>query len=245
MKRLIPSYIRKINNKLPIRQTLKILLDLLFPQNCLGCGKNDAIICKNCRESIPEAEDSANSENNPSSIPTIAAACYKNEILKKAIWLLKYKKIKTVAEPLSELISDRCVEDLSEINTFYSIRNCLIIPIPISKRRLRERGFNQAGLIAFNLTKKMTINMPTINFLFEQNILKKTRETSSQVLMKDRTKRLKNLKGSFRVESPEKVKDKNIILVDDVSTTGATLHEATSVLKKAGARIIIPIVVAK
>lgn len=245
MKRLIPSYIRKINNKLAIRQTLKILLDLLFPQNCLGCGKNGAIICKNCQESIPEAEDSANSENNLSSIPTIAVACYKNEILKNAIWLLKYKKIKIAAEPLSELISDRCIENLSEINIFYSIKDCLIIPIPISKIRLKERGFNQAELIASNLTKKLAINMPMINFSFEQNLLKKIRETSSQVLMKDRVKRLKNLKGSFRVETPEKIKNKNIILIDDVSTTGATLHEATSVLKKAGARIVIPIVVAR
>lgn len=245
MKRLIPNYARKINERLLISWVLKTLLDILFPQKCLGCDKNGSIICKSCQNLIPSPRDIIENENNSTTIPIIAATCYKNEIIKKAIWLLKYKKIKTTAIPLSALIYDRCVEELSEINTFYSIKNCLVIPIPLSKIRLRERGFNQAELIALNLVKTLASNMPTINFSFEKNLLAKIRETSSQVLMKDRAKRLKNLKGSFRIEHPEKVKGKNIILIDDVSTTGATLHEASSVLKKAGARIIIPIVVAR
>jgi len=245
MKRLIPNYIQKINEHLVMSGLLKVLLDILFPQKCLGCGKNGSIICKNCQGSIPPTGDTDGGENNSNTIPIIAAVCYKNEILKKAIWLLKYRKIKTAAIPLAELICDRCVEDLSEINTFYSIKNCLIIPIPISIGRLKERGFNQAEIIASNVKEGLIKNMPKINFSLDQNVLRKIRETSSQVLMKDKAKRLKNLKDSFRVDLPEKIKGKNIILIDDVSTTGATLHEATSVLKKAGARIVIPIVVAR
>jgi len=223
----------------------KILLDFFFPQKCLRCEKGGALICKECLDIMPETENTAENIHNPYAIPTIVASCYKNEIIKKAIWLLKYKKIKTIAGPLSELLFNRCIEDLSEINTFYHIKECLVIPIPVSKIKLRERGFNQAELIAINLTETLASNMPTINFSFEKNILKKIRETSSQVLMKDKAKRLKNLKGSFKAEHPEKVKGRNIILIDDVSTTGATIYEASSVLKKAGARLIIPIVVAR
>lgn len=178
-------------------------------------------------------------------MPTIAVACYKNVIVKKAIWLLKYKKVKIIAKPLAELICERSLEDLSDLSIFYSIKEYIIIPIPISRGRLRERGFNQAELIATNLTKELGVNMAMINFSLEKNILKKIKETSSQVLAKNRTKRLLNLKGSFGIKSPEKIKGENIILVDDVSTTGATLHEASSVLKKSGARLIIPIVVAR
>jgi len=236
---------RKINEQSTISSVSRAILDILFPQKCLGCGEKGSMICKDCQSSIPEALNTENNEYDSSTISTIAVACYKNEIIKKTIWLLKYKQVKNAAEPLAELVSDRCIEDLSEIDTFYSIKDCLIIPVPISKIRLKERGFNQVDIITSNLIKKIAVNMPMINFSLEQNALKKIKETSSQVLMKDRGKRLKNLKGSFMVELPEKIKGKNIILVDDVSTTGATLHEATSALKKAGARIVIPIVVAR
>jgi len=221
-----------------------MILDIIFPKKCLGCGNNESIICKNCQNLIHQSENYAD-ETDSSVLPLIAAACYKNKIIKKTIWLLKYKKIKVAAEPLSELIYSRSVEDLSEINIFYSIKDCLIIPVPLSKKRLKERGFNQAELIASNLMVKLKEGIPAINFSLEKNILRKIKETSSQVIAKDKSKRLKNLKGSFGIEHPEKIKGRNIILIDDVSTTGATLHEATSVLKKAGARIVIPIVAAR
>ncbi len=245
MKRLIPNYTQKIYRHYLLSKIIKIFLSNLFPQECLGCGKKDYIICQKCQNLIPQAEENDHHKHSPFSMPTIAVACYKNVIVKKAIWLLKYKKVKIIAKPLAELICERSLEDLSDLSIFYSIKEYIIIPIPISRGRLRERGFNQAELIATNLTKELGVNMAMINFSLEKNILKKIKETSSQVLAKNRTKRLLNLKGSFGIKSPEKIKGENIILVDDVSTTGATLHEASSVLKKSGARLIIPIVVAR
>lgn len=245
MKHLIPTYLQKLRNRLPINYAIEAFLNILFPQECIWCGKNGHIICKMCMNLIPLPEDISYGETGPSAIPTIAASCYKNEIIKNAIWLLKYKKIKTAAKPLAELICERCIEDLSEIDAFYSIKDFLIIPIPVSKKKLMERGFNQAEIIALNVMVGLQDKMPLKRILFDGNLLKKIRETSSQVSVKDRTKRLKNLKGSFAIKNPEKIKNKNIILIDDVSTTGATIYEASSVLKKSGARIIIPIVVAR
>ncbi len=245
MKHLIPTYLRKLNKGLLINNAIEAFLDFLFPQKCLGCGKSGPIICKACLDLIPFPEDSIHNKLAPNTMPIIAAACYKNETMRKAIWLLKYKKIKTAAKPIAWLICERCIEDLSEIDTFYSLKDFLIIPVPVSKKRLRERGFNQAEIIASNVMLGLQNKMPLKKFSLDGNLLKKIKETSSQVLAKDRVKRLKNLKGSLTIENPEKIKGKNIILIDDVSTTGATIYEASSLLKKSGARIIIPMVAAR
>lgn len=77
------------------------------------------------------------------------------------------------------------------------------------------------------------------------NVLYKTQDTPSQVSIKDREKRLNNIKGSFAVKNPELIKDRNIILIDDVSTTGATVTEAKKVLREAGAKKVIGVVVAR
>ena len=119
-----------------------------------------------------------------------------------------------------------------------SVLDTLIIPIPLSKKRLRERGFNQAELIANLLAEKMSVKIAC-------NILEKIKHTETQVKVKNRENRLKNLKGRFKVSHPRLLKEKTIILVDDVATTGATLFEAGRVLKKSGAKKVVPVVVAK
>lgn len=196
------------------------ILNFLFPQKCLGCGKKNEILCPECLRRI----------DYPTFLKTnniLAATDYNDELAKRAIWLLKYRGIKTLSKPLAELIRQRTLEKIK-------IKNPVFIPIPLSPKRLRERGFNQSELIA----KYLSDNVIT-------NVLYKTRETDSQVSLKDREKRLNNLKDSFGVKNPELVADKNIILIDDVSTTGATIAEAKKILKEAGAKRVIGIVVAR
>ena len=83
-----------------------------------------------------------------------------------------------------------------------------------------------------------------VNLKLEKNILIKPKETEHQARIKDRRERLKNLIGSFAVKNGEKIKNKNIILIDDITTTGATLSEARKILKQYGARRIIAFTVA-
>ncbi len=203
------------------------ILEIVFPKRCLGCKIPGQFICPKCRKSLPYPEKVHNG--------IYAAVSYRSPVIRAAIELLKYKKAKVLGEELAGLIHERFKDiffrgDLSR-------SKFLIIPVPLSKKRLRERGFNQAELIARHLSDKVALEIYS-------NVLYKIRHTASQVELKSRQSRLKNLKGAFAVKRPELVKDKIIFLVDDVSTTGTTLKEASRALKKAGAKKVIGIVLA-
>jgi ComF family protein len=207
----------------------KAFLDFLFPQNCLGCGIQGVFLCDNCLNALPQCYETGFDR------PKIfAATFYENDIVKNAIRRFKYHGVKSLAEPLAELIFTRC--DLVNFTT--RPRLVVIIPIPLSKKRLKQRGYNQAELLAKSLSDKMSIRMIS-------NVLYKIKETLSQVEIKDKEKRLENIKGAFAVKNPEIIKDKTVILVDDIVTTGATLKEARRVLMEAGAKKVIGLVVAK
>ena len=212
-----------------IKKVINSFLNLLFPNKCLGCGKENEILCPECLKRIdyPTLLKSNN---------ILAATDYNDELAKKAIWLIKYRGLKQIAEPLAELIRQRILEKIK-------IKNPVFIPIPLSSKRLRERGFNQSELIAKYL--KMKSDVAGIDIGFRTNVLYKKIHTESQVLVKDREKRLNNIKNSFEIKNPELIKDKNIILIDDVSTTGATIIEARKVLREAGAKSVVALVVAR
>ena len=214
------------------------LLNFLLPQKCLGCNKKQVILCRECLKTLP-LPDSEGPRN------IFAAAHYDYEITRRAVWLLKYRGIKQLAEPLAELINTRCFSVKHRV-FYFDKSEWIIIPIPLSSKRLRERGYNQAELIAKHLLDKIkTSDVEIKNIGCLTDVLYKKFHTESQVNVKDREKRLKNMKGSFGIKNPELIKNKNIILIDDVSTTGATISEAEKTLLKAGAKKIIAMVVAK
>jgi ComF family protein len=117
--------------------------------------------------------------------------------------------------------------------------NPLLIPIPISKKRYRERGYNQSLLVC-----KELIRIDKENFDLESSVLIKNKETEHQARIKNRNERLKNIIGSFETKNENKIKNRNIILIDDITTTGATLNEAKKILKESGAKKIIAFTVA-
>ncbi|MFH1979057.1 MAG: ComF family protein [Patescibacteria group bacterium] len=160
----------------------------------------------------------------------LAATSYGSPVIKKAIRALKYQKAKRVAKPLAKLIHTRLMNEVQP--------HSLIIPIPLSKKRLRERGFNQAELIAKELSDIMSIKVLTY-------VLRRDRHTISQVDIKDRKKRLNNLKNAFSVKNKHLIQGVDIFVIDDVSTTGATINEACRVLKLAGAKSVTGVVVAR
>ena len=206
----------------------KAILNFLFPQKCLGCRKENEILCDECVERIDRADLPARGD-------IFAASNYSDPVLRKTIWLLKYKKVKNAAAPLARLLSQRVWDKIKKENT-------LVVPIPLSKKRLRQRGFNQAELIAKCLLAQL---QRRVLWEVRSDILYKKVHTESQVSIKDKEGRLTNLAGSFEVKNPEAVRDKNIILIDDVCTTGATIKEARKTLKEAGARRVIAMVVAR
>ena len=212
---------------------LNTILNLIFPANCISCGKNNADLCIKCMSSFPEAER----ESLEWVFPMYD---YRHPPVKKAIGLLKYKGKKGFAKIFAEIMYGRIIEELSDLMVFNNFQKPILVPIPLSKKRIHERGFNQATLICTELMK-LDKNK---NFILEKNVLIKIKNGEHQARIENRQKRLKNIIGSFSIKNPEGIKNRNIILIDDVTTTGATLNEAKKTLRKAGAKKIIAFTVA-
>jgi len=212
---------------------LNALLELVFPTKCISCGEAGTDFCSWClSQSRPAERESAEW--------IFPLYDYRHPPIKKALWLFKYKGKKRLAGIFAEVIYERMLEELSDLSTMENFTDPILIPIPLSSRRFRERGYNQAELICREI-----IHLSKTNHLaLETNILIKPKDTEHQARIKNRSLRLKNLAGSFRVENPELIKKKNIILIDDVTTTGATLNEARKTLRAAGARKVIAFTVA-
>ncbi|MDR3519635.1 MAG: phosphoribosyltransferase family protein [Candidatus Pacebacteria bacterium] len=218
---------------------LDSILDIVFPTKCIFCGKKNADLCRECLIDIPNAE-------RESAKWIFPLYDYRNPIIKKSLWMLKYNGKRRLAKIFAAQIYENMMEELSELAILENFHDIIIIPIPLSNKRYRERGFNQAQLICEELIK-INGSRKALAFKLENNILIKPKETEHQARIKDRNLRLKNIIGSFAIkntEATELIKNKNIILIDDVTTTGATLAEAKKILRQSGARKVIAFTVA-
>lgn len=158
----------------------------------------------------------------------ISASVYANPVIRRALRQLKYHHSRDLKDELAEL--------MLEAAKFYLTPGLEIMAVPMTAKRKRQRGFNQAELLARALTEKAGLT-------FADGLIK-MKETKAQAEIKDRKERLKNIKGAFALRPGFKPAE-TVILIDDISTTGATLSEAARVLKKAGAKNVIGVVVAR
>ena len=210
-----------------------LFLEILFPKSCLGCNKPGTYLCQDCLSLIDISEKI---NRDVEILSGIFCACdYENFLVKKLIQKFKYKPFaKNLSKTLAYLIILH-FKNL-QLQEFFT-GQFLIIPIPLSKKRLKWRGFNQAQEIAKHISE--FLELPVIN-----NVLIKTKQTLAQTDL-PKQQRKQNLKIAFTCENPEIIKNKNILLIDDVFTTGATMIEAGKTLKSAGANRIYGIAVAK
>jgi len=153
-------------------------------------------------------------------LDSITDYSYHNPLLQKAIHAFKYKFVKDLAEPLSKLL-------LKRIDFDYDF----IVPVPLHSKRLRWRGFNQAELLARAINNQKVVNA-----------LVKTKNTKPQMELAGR-QRKENIKNTF--QCLVSLKNKTILLIDDVETTGSTLKECKGVLLKAGAKEVYCLTLAK
>jgi competence protein ComFC len=209
-------YINKIKN---------LFLNLLFPNNCIGCNIKNEIFCFDCTKKINQSERKIDGN-------IMAVFNYKDTIIKKAIWELKYHNKRYLGEKLGELIYEYLIEDISEIKMVVSGRSIFVIPTPISKRKGKLRGYNQASMIARGFCNKGGIN----NFELKDNIIYKKIDTLPQAKITNRKRRLENVRGVFEIKDEKIIKGRTVILIDDVVTTGGTMMEMMKILKKAGAK---------
>jgi ComF family protein len=157
---------------------------------------------------------------------------YEDPVIKGLIRSLKFHFVRDAAEPLGALLA--AYAKRLKIACSYD----LVLPVPLSDRRLRERGFNQSELIsrAFARRSGIPLNVKT---------LKRIRHSPPQSGLHGDKKRRINIIGSFQVQMPEKIRNRNVILLDDVVTSGATMLDAAKALRAAGAKNILALAVAK
>lgn len=226
------------------------LLDILFPPLCLLCraplagiAKADAL-CAACAASIPLRSafhcaicdarlPAAEKTCHPDALYLLGAtASYRDDRVKHLIWQLKYQKRTAAARALGALISTYVAPLASEF------QDAVLVPIPLHPNRLRERGFNQSELIAQEVSRRAKLELHTDLFV-------RTRDTTPQAECRERADRTKNIAKCFAIRPGAALPQNRIVLVDDVSTSGATLAEAARVLKNAGAQNMIALVAAK
>lgn len=152
---------------------------------------------------------------------------YKDPLIKQMIWLLKYKRNLHVAKLFASILNDYLVEEISDEIIFSRDTKIIIIPLPLFRKRERERGYNQMKLITDELQKLG-------EFIIDIKILTKEKHTAPQTSLSKKESRAKNIKGAFKVRNKDNLKNIHVILIDDVLTTGSTLTEAQKTLKKAG-----------
>ena len=157
---------------------------------------------------------------------------YRNKAVEDCVRALKYDGSSRSAELLSETLADYLHEEISQAKSF-SPRPVLLVPIPLFKTRERERGFNQIEIVLKKLPREFLDGTLSA---FAPRVLVRSRATQQQTKLA-RAERLNNVKGAFSAPDAEAVRGTHIFLIDDVTTTGATLAEAAKPLVKAGAEV--------
>ena len=225
-----------------VKDTARAALDLLFPINCLGCGKEGSVICVQCAGNLPRlerpycdicAQPGIDGQcepclEHPNEIDGIRAPYLFDGPLREAVHRLKYRGWKAAAPVLGGLMADY-LEDRK-------IPGQALVPVPLHPRRLRGRGYNQSHLLAKETGKMLDIPV-------RQDLLVRTKDSPPQVETTSSEERRANVAGIFQA-SPE-ARGTSVILVDDVTTTGSTLFACAETLKDAGAESVWGLVLAK
>ena len=211
-----------------------IALDFLFPQWCVGCGKEGEFICYSCRRSLPRVMHPLCprcGKPQPSGIVCPTCVSWQAEIdgirspfrfdgvMRQAIHQLKYRNLRAIAKPLAKSLNDYIAAN--------PIPGEVLIPVPLHPKRLRERGYNQSSLLAKELGK--LTSLPVVD-----DCLIRQRHAPPQARSSTVEERRSNVAGAF-VCRDHRLQNKQVLLIDDVSTSGATLDACAAALKAVGA----------
>lgn len=197
------------------------ILNIIYPieEKCMVCDEDGFIgICPSCKSRINKAKNEG----------SILSYGFYGGILKSLILKFKYESNYNVGYLLANFLIEIIKESEIDID--------IICYIPMIRKDERKRGFNQCKLIANEIG--YNLNIPV------SNCIKKVKHTKEQKKL-TKEERIKNLIGAFEVKSNEDIKNKRVLLIDDVMTTGATIGECTKILKKSGVKEIIVLTIAK
>jgi competence protein ComFC len=214
-------------------------LEIIYPLHCGGCGSKGEILCKHCVTSFKFVEDEMSCPlcGRWLGKKTVCGECIEKERgfqeghygfyfenrLRDAIHAFKFNGRIDVGRNLIRLLKNNIL--------FFSESFDCIIPLPVTKKRLKERGFNQSFIISEEISA-------ITNKTLHHSVLCKSKNTKDQYAL-HRDERKRNIKGVFTVKNSDKIKRKKALLVDDLFTTGYTAKEASGMLLKAGAESVI------
>jgi ComF family protein len=211
-------------------------LDLILPRRCIGCRRMGAWLCAECLDQAPRlgppfcARCGSTTDPDgrcrrcrtpPLKIECIRSVVYSEGVLREAVHRFKYDGLTALAEPLGGLMAAHWAQ--------YPIPADVVVPVPLHAARLRERGYNQAALLASEMARR--VGLPV-----DGETLHRQRATAPQVELGARQRR-ENVRDAFRC-SGTALAGKHVLLVDDVCTTGSTLEACALALYEGGARAV-------
>ena len=236
-----------------LRRLLALLLTLaralpgaaaraLSPPGCAACDAScPGDLCPACAASVrritphrdrapssPEPSPHASPEPSPQAPPIVAFAAFEGAVA-AALRRFKYRSRPDLAKPLGRLLGEAARDA--------DLRADLVIPVPLHPRRLAERGYNQAALLAAEVAG-------ALDAVLVARALTRVRDTAQQARLA-RGDRLGNVGDAFTARWPERIRGRAVVLIDDVATTGATLAACAEALRRAGAASVIALVVAR
>ncbi len=214
-----------------MRNIFRNVIELLFPQDIRFSIYNTI--------DVHALENRAIRTTIEKPIQCIAPFIFSDKLIHNAVYAAKYHSNERAAQLLGEILAPFVSEVIAEKNMFQEFLEPILIPIPLHEKKMYERGFNQSERIARSLCESLYDFPMTL----VQNVLVRKKETSSQT-KQTKAERHKNMHNAFTVRDFSQIQGKDILLLDDVVTTGATLTSAKSTLQKAGARNILCVAVA-
>jgi ComF family protein len=229
------------------QQILQQALDLLFPPHCAACQRSGTILCPTCLAAMrPLSPPYCTHCNTPLDASSVCKNCQYAPLrlsglrvvskyegtLRASIHALKYAGNRRVAEPLGSL--------LAQAYSRYGLRTDMIVPVPLHRERIQQRGYNQAFLLAQACSRHTNIPL-------NSSLIMRIRSTASQVHLGMR-ERQSNVAGAFSCPptiTRGALRGHSILLIDDVCTTGATLEACAAPLFAAGAQAVWGLVIAR
>ena len=203
------------------------VLDLLFPPRCIFCGKvlptGQRDICQDCQARLPWMEE-GEAEQSGEFFSLCASPLRYQEVVRDSLHRYKFKGQQGYAKAYGRLVA-QCVQD------HLAGRYDLITWVPLSHRRLKERGYDQAMLLA------MAVALELDDVAVET--LRKSRNTDAQSGLTGEAARRANVLGAYEVVDPELIRDKRLLLIDDIITTGSTISECARTLRTEGAQDVV------
>jgi ComF family protein len=234
MKRVLPQ----------LAKFTGMALNILFPQKCLGCGEEGELICPTCRRSLPAiippiCPQCGRPQSSSIMCPSCVAGRYAIDgirsplkfegVAREAIHQFKYKNLRSLAGPLASVMGEYLVK--------YPLQVQLLVPVPLHAKRLKERGYNQSSLLAGELSK--ITGLPLAN-----DLVVRIKYLGPQAKTRNAEERRQNVKTAFACGTST-LRGGDILLIDDVSTSGATLDACAAALKSAGANSVWGLVAAR